>query len=116
MGADFLSRTKKTHRKTIDDHRVALATGDLFSISPAEAPAVYLGTIRADTPVTAGESLIAEVRGSDSIELRRGIETVGAMDNPSLQVIDAIKQAGGIACAVIHRVHTISKKVDVSLC
>ncbi|MER8915519.1 hypothetical protein NKI32_16990 [Mesorhizobium sp. M0761] len=116
MGVEFLSRTKKTIRKTIDIQRVALATPHLFSAVPGEKPQVYLGTIRSGVAVAAGESFIVESRNSGSITFRRGNDTVGSMDNPSTQIVSSIQQSGGVARAVVQRVHTISGKVDVTLC
>ena len=116
MGAEFLSRTKKTIRKIIDNHRVALATAHLFSTIPGEKPRIYLGTISSGVAVAAGESFIAEARKSGSVTLRRGNDTVGTMDNPSMQVVSSIQQSGGVARAIVQRVHLVSGKVDVTLC
>lgn len=116
MGSEFLSRTKKTIRKTIDKHRVALATANLFSTIPGEKPRVYLGTISSDEAVAAGESFIVESRKSGSVFLRRGNDTVGTVDNPSAQLVSSIEQSGGVARAIVQRVHLVSGKVDVTLC
>lgn len=116
MGAEFLSRTKKTIRKTIDNHRVALATANLFSTIPAEKSRTYLGTISSGVALAAGESFIVEARKSGSVTLRRGNDTVGTMDNPSMQVVSSIQQSSGVARAIVQRVHIVSGKVDVTLC
>lgn len=116
MGAEFLSRTRKTIRKTIDDHRVALATPKLFSASPGEKPRVYLGTINSGAAVAAGESLIVEARKPGSVTFRRGNDTVGTMDSPSRQIFSSIQQSGGVARAIVQRIHLVSGKVDVTLC
>lgn len=38
------------------------------------------------------------------------------MDNPSTYVVSSIQQSGGVARAVVQRVHLVSGKVDVTLC
>lgn len=116
MGVEFLMRTRKTVRKTIDDHRVALATPNLFSRVPGERPRVYLGTINSDAEVEVGESLIAEARKCGAVAFRRGNHTVGTLDNPSKLVLHSIEQSGGVAHATIERVHVVSGKVDVTIC
>ena len=116
MGAEFLSRTRKTIRKTIDGSRVALATNNLFSAIPGEQSRVYLGTINSGAKVAVGESFIVEARKPSSVMLRRGNEIVGGMDNPSMQIFSSIQQSGGVARAIVQRVHPVSGKVDVTLC
>ena len=116
MGAEFLGRTKKTIRKTIDFQRAALATPNLFSVTPGEKPRIYVGTISSGVSVSEGESFIVEARPSGCVNFRRGNDFIGSVDNVSAQVVSSIKQTGGVARAVVQRVHAISGKVDVVLC
>lgn len=115
MGAEFLSRTRPTIRKHIDKQRVALATPGLFSVTPGEQPRISVATISAGATVTGGETVIVEVQNG-AAKLRRGNVVVGALDNPSVQIITTIENSGGAATGIVQRVHSLSGKADVTLC
>lgn len=115
MGAEFLSRTRPTIRKHIDVKRVALATPDLLTVVPTDQPRIFLASLSKGASVASGESLIAQTHQGQML-LLRGNTLVGALDNPPADVVRAVENSGGIANGIVHRVHRLSKKADISLC
>lgn len=115
MGVEFLNRTKKTIIKHIDRNRVALSTPTLFTINPSETARRVVGSLSGGASVSNGESLVVEVRNG-AAHLRRGNALIGSLDCPSNDIIGRIERSGGAAGGVVHRVHKISRKVEISLC
>jgi hypothetical protein len=115
MGAEFLSRTRKTIIKHIDSKRVALATPDILMRSPADQPRCVIASVAAGATLNDGDLLIVESRNG-SLNARRGNSIVAEFDRPAGEIIAAIDKSGGVANGVVTRVHKLSKKVEVSLC
>lgn len=115
MGADFLSRTKRTIIKHVDYKRIALSTPDLFTSEPKEKRRSLMASVVEGQNVTGGEHLMVEYR-KGSVHLRRGNSIVGSFDNPSNEIITAVKDSGGTVSGVVNRVHKLAKKAEVSLC
>jgi hypothetical protein len=114
MGAEFLSRTRKTIVKHIDAKRVALATADLLTNTPKDQPRRSIASVAPGASVNTGETIIVEARGG-KLSARRGNAVVANFDNPGSDLIAAIGKAGGVTTGVVQRVHKLSKKVEVSL-
>jgi hypothetical protein len=115
MGAEFLNKTKKTIIKHIDTKRAALATSDFFTKVPADQPRCAIATISDGATLKDGDLLVVESRNG-FVDIRRGNSVVAKFDSPSNDLITAIAKSGGVAGAIVKRVHRISKKVEVSLC
>lgn len=114
MGAEFLSRTRKTIIKHIDAKRVALATADLLTIIPKDQPRCAVASLAPGANVNSGEVLIVEERNG-KLNARRGNSLVASFDNPGGDLVAAVGKAGGVATGIVQRVHKLSKKVEVSL-
>ena len=114
MGAEFLSRTRKTIVKHIDAKRVALATADLLTITPKDQPRCLIASVAPGANVNSGETVILEAR-SGKLSARRGNAVVANFDNPGSDFVAAIGKAGGVTTGVVQRVHKLSKKMEISL-
>lgn len=58
MGLDFISKTKKSFRKGLDQSLVNLGTPDLFTREPNCQPRTYAGTVRTGTKLDLGEEVV----------------------------------------------------------
>lgn len=114
MGAEFLSRTKKTIIKHIDAKRVALATHDLLTRNPTDEPRCSIASMAQGATLNDGEVLIVEARDG-KLSARKGNSVVAAFDNPGSDLVAAISKSGGVANGVVRRVHKLSKKVEVAI-
>jgi hypothetical protein len=115
MGIDFLTRIRPTIQRTIDRHRVALATPDLFTRAPADQPRTVLIALEFGATVTVGETLILETR-APKLTARRKNTVVGSSENPSQEIYDDIARNGGVAGGMVKRVLKFSGKVEVTVC
>lgn len=114
MGAEFQQKTKKTIIKHLDAKRVALAFQDLLTSIPADQPRSFLASIEGRCEVTAGATMIAEADGN-AIRLRQGNSFVARLDDPPAELVARVTSAG-IAGVTVDCVHSLSKKLEVTLC
>jgi hypothetical protein len=115
MGVDFLERAKKTFKRSWDRERVALATPDLLRREPGCAGVTVAGDIAPGAEVGPGEKLTVELAPRGLIA-RRGLTEIIRMPDAPPQVVEAVRQACGVAVGTVEQVHEPAGVAEISIC
>lgn len=114
MGTEFLEKTRKPIRKTLDQHLANLGRRDLFTPDARDLGRGYTAKKVKEAHVCDGESVLAETSGSGVVLKRMGKE-IGRSDTPSTTLKARLAKAGGIHPAVICGVGTLSPTIEFKL-
>ena len=115
MGVDFVERTKKTFKRSWDRERVALATPDLLRREPGCAGISLAGDIVEGVEVEVGDRLTIELAPRGLIA-RRGITEVLRMPDAPPEIVEAVRQAFGVAAGTVEQVHEPAGVVEIAIC
>jgi hypothetical protein len=115
MGVDFLERTKKTFKRGWDRAAVALATPDLLRREPGCAGVSVAGDIVQGVEVEVGEKLTVDL-APRGLVARRGLTEVVRMPQAPPEVVEAVRQACGVAVGTIEQVHEPAGVAEISIC
>lgn len=113
MGLDFIRRTKATFQKAWAKGYGELVAPQLFRGSVSEPTrAVQASVLAADLQV--GERL--QVLADDgALVLYRDLTPVARIERPPPNAVEALRQSGGVACARVERVSSITSTAEVEL-
>lgn len=115
MGVDFLERTKKTFKRSWDRERVALATPDLLRREPGCAGVSVAGDIVEGAEVETGEKLTVELAARGLIA-RRGLTEIIRIPDAAPEIVEAVRQACGVAVGTVEQVHEPAGVAEISIC
>lgn len=115
MGVDFIERARKTFKRSWDRERVALATPDLLRREPACAGVTVAGDIAEGAEVEPGEKLTVEL-GARGLIGRRGLTEVVRMPGAPPEIVEAVRQAYGVAVGTVEQVHEPAGVAEISIC
>lgn len=114
MGAEELKKRRRTHDKYIDRQRVALATPDLFTLTPENHPRSCVASIAPDATVAIGERFVVEPTETGMLG-RRGNSVVLNFAQPPGDILKAVRSGAGVATGEIHHINKLSRTVEVTI-
>jgi hypothetical protein len=115
MGLDFIRRAAKSFHKGLDRSRVDLCTPDLFTRQPEHESRRFVVTVRPNQRLILGEELCVRVNGTN-IVAQRGMEIVAKFEAPPRELVQAIQESYGEACAIVHDVYELADTAEVTVC
>ena len=115
MGVDFISKTRKSFRKRLDQSLVDLGTPDLFTRKPSCQPRTYAGTVHTGAGLDLGEEVIIRFCDGEVIA-QRGIDIVAEIHTPPMELVSGLMEAGGVAYGIIQEVYEMAGTVEVAIC
>lgn len=115
MGLDFISKAAGSFHKGLDRDRLRLATPDLFSREPENAPRCYVADILSGTDLRNGEVIGIRLDGG-RILATRGLECVAVFSNPPAELVNALGDACGVGSGTVQRIHKMAFIAEISVC
>ena len=115
MGTDFIEKAAPTFEKSWDRGKVELATPDLFTQQPNRCSRTAAADIVKNASLKNGDVLIIRLR-EDGLFAMRGVVDVARFTNPATELLDAVRQANGIAHGTVERVHQFAAVAEISIC
>ena len=114
MGAEFLERTRKSHRRHLDRKRVELSTPDLLTCEPRSKPRSVVFKVSEGTKFTSGDALIVEP-SKDSVIARRDVGEVARASTDTPSLTKAIENSGGTALGIVRKINPLSRTIEVEI-
>jgi hypothetical protein len=115
MGADFIRKAAKSHKKRWDEGRKELRTADLFTREPTYVPRTVPFELTAVVELSIGDIVIVEAQGARLIARQR-LSEVARAENPPRELLLAVQQSCGVAKGTIEQVHGVARVAEISLC
>lgn len=115
MGLDYIrAQTGKPWRKCWDRGLDRLKTRTLFELTMSEAARVVTAQLNPDACVKSSDSLILQTT-PDGLTVSDGLRAIGKVENPPSEMTAAIRDCGGYAEGVVHRVGLFGDTAEVSV-
>lgn len=115
MGVDFIRKCAKTFRKSWDQHRVDLATRDLFTREPLCISRAVLAKDLGVGRLTPGMPVTIRVDDSGLVALNETV-AVARLIRPAPSLIAAIQDGGGYASGVVGPKQGQSDVIEITIC
>jgi hypothetical protein len=115
MGIDFLRTIARPFKKGLDRRRIELGTPDLFSRRLQTKPRSYAASVDQGQCLVPGESLSVCLAGDQVLALR-GLSPVARVDNPSGELIQALRESFGEGAAIVQAFHDIAAVAEITIC
>ena len=115
MGLDYIrAKTGKPWRKRWDHGLDRLKTPTLLELTISEAARVVTAQLDPDACVKISDSLILQTI-ADELTVSDGLRAIGRVENPPPEMTAVIRDCGGYAEGVVHRVGLFGDTVEVSV-
>jgi hypothetical protein len=113
MGIDFIRQKRAGHRKAWREQTM-LGTTDLFQQQPAPAVRLFRATSSAGSMLRTGQHVVLR-RMDDGVVVCDGTRSVAAVHNPPADLLAALDQGGGVACATVDAEHPAAGLADLRM-
>ncbi|MDD9981876.1 MAG: hypothetical protein OXU81_11060 [Gammaproteobacteria bacterium] len=115
MGLDYIrAKTGKPWRKRWDHGLDRMKAPTLLELTMSEAARVVTAQLNSDACVKISDSLILQTI-ADGLTVSDGLRAIGRVENPPSEVTTAIRDCGGYAEGVVHRVGLFGDTAEVSV-
>jgi hypothetical protein len=115
MGLDYIrAHTGKPWRKRWNGGLNRLKAPTLLDLTMTEAARTMTAELNAGARVKAGDKLIVQ-SASDGLTVSVGLRSIGRIANPSTELSTAIREGGGYAEGVLHRVGLFGDTAELSV-
>ena len=115
MGLDFLRKSARKYRKSLDRHRVELGTPTLFTQQPISAPRIYAAKLCDGQTVSPEETLGVRL-DKDQVVVTRGLDPIATIDSTPSELIVALLDSEGEAIGLVKAVHDDAGVAEVAVC
>jgi len=113
MGLDYIrAQTGKPWRKRWDGGLDRLKAPTLLDLSISEASRVVTARIDPGAVVKAGDTLIVQ-SVADVLVVSDGLRSIGQIDNPTMEMATAVRDAGGYATGELQRVGLFGDTAEI---
>jgi hypothetical protein len=103
MGIDFIRQKRAGHRKAWREQTM-LGTADLFRGQSATTVRIFRAVNSVGSQLRAGQRVVLR-RTDEGVVVCEGTRSIAAVLNPSADVMAALEQGDGVACATVDAAH-----------
>lgn len=115
MGIDFLRKSAKSYKKSLDKARADLCRPDLFTRQPSEQPRAYSASTHRRGQLQAGDLVAVRLQGK-TVVAQKGRHVVATFDAPPEELLMAMEESYGEASGTVEAVFEITGTVEISIC
>ena len=113
MGSEFLEKTQKTFKRSMDRRRILLATPDLFTAEPTKKMRTVFADIVGGTSIKQGDQFIIEAC-PEGLVGRIGHTDIVRIGKPPADLLNAVDAACGVALGRVENVHGDADVAEIS--